>query len=91
MKSQSNKSKNRSSALVLSSGRGDRMTLTSISANICTILMHVHLLSFLVLLNATEIRGEVDPKWALWYSEDFSTPLNDAAVTLGSRQLQRTL
>ena len=42
--------------------------------------MHVLLLSFLVLLNATEIGGEVDPKWALWYSEDFSTPLNDATV-----------
>jgi hypothetical protein len=48
--------------LLLSSGHGDRMTLTSISANICTILMPVLLLSVLVLLNAIEIGGEVDPK-----------------------------
>jgi len=38
----------------------------------------VSFLSFLV-LSATA-QEELNPKWALWYSEDFSTPLNDATT-----------
>jgi hypothetical protein len=48
------------------------------TCRVCTLtLSPIFILAFLVTVKS---QGELDPKWALWYSEDFSTPLNDATV-----------